>query len=83
MPVPLLPIVAAGATGLAGLSFASVLPEDPLEDAGIDAPPTSTNPDSGLMSDGDNGGFNVSLLAQIAGFIALLVFGRTIIQEIL
>jgi len=83
MPVPLLPIVAAGATGLAGLSFASVLPDDPLEDAGIEAPPTSTNPNSGGMSSSDKGGFNVSLLAQIAGFIALLVFGRTIIQEIL
>jgi len=79
MPVPLLPILAAGATGLAGLSFASVLPEEPMQDAGIEAPPTSTNPDSG----GDSGGFDVSLLAQIAGFIALLVFGRTIIQEIL
>jgi len=79
MPVPLLPIVAAGVTGLAGLSFASVLPEKPLEDAGIDAPPTSTNPDS----DDDSGGLNVSLLAQVAGFIALLVFGRTILQEIL
>jgi len=79
MPVPLLPIVAAGATGLAGLSFASVLPEEPLQDAGINAPPTSTNPESGDDSDG----LNVSLLAQIAGFIALLVFGRTILQEIL
>jgi len=79
MPVPLLPILAAGVTGLAGLSFASVLPEEPLEDAGIDAPPTSTNPDS----DDDSGGLNVSLLAQLAGFIALLVFGRTILQEIL
>jgi hypothetical protein len=56
-----------------------VLPEEPLQDAGIEAPPTSTNPDSG----GDSGGFNVSLLAQIAGFIALLIFGRTIIKEIL
>jgi len=83
MPVPLLPIVAAGATGLAGLSFASVLPDEPLQDAGIEAPPTSTNPDSGGISASDSGGLNVSLLAQIAGFIALLVFGRTILQEIL
>jgi len=79
MAVPLLPIVAAGVTGLAGLSFASVLPEDDSNDTPTTAPPTSTNPDSGA----DSGGFNVSLLAQIAGFIALLVFGRTILQEIL
>jgi len=79
MPVPLLPIVAAGVTGLAGLSFASVLPEGDNDDSPPTAPPTSTNPDSGP----DSGGFNVPLLAQIAGFIALLVFGRTILQEVL
>ena len=79
MAVPLLPIIAAGATGLAGLSFASVLPEGDSDDTPTTAPPTSTNPDSGT----DSGGFNVSLLAQIAGFIALLVFCWTVIQEVL
>jgi len=79
MPVPLLPIVAAGVTGLAGLSFASVLGDGDSDDSPPTAPPTNTNPDSGA----DSGGFNVSLLAQIAGFIALLVFGRTVLQEIL
>ena len=98
MPVPLLPIVAAGATGLAGLSFASVLPED---DSQTSPPRTSTNPDSGgdespegifnrirnLLGIGGGGGGGTpkltSLLFGVGGFLLILVFGNTIIEELL
>jgi len=77
MPVPLLPLAAAGVTGLAGLSFVSVLPEDPIDNAGLPSLPTSTNPDP----DGD--GPDLSLITRGAIFIAILVFGNTILRELL
>ena len=80
MPVPLLPLAAAGVTGLAGLSFVSVLPEDPIEDAGLPSLPTSTNPDPDMTG---GGGANLSLITQAAVFIAILVFGNTILRELL
>jgi len=76
MPVPLLPILALGATGAGAIAFGSVLPEEPLADAGI------TDPAPPVMNEG-SGGFELSPAILIAGFIALLVFGRTAIQEVL
>ena len=71
MPVPLLPILALGATGAGALAFGSVLPEQPLADAGITEPvPPEPEP-------------KIPLSVIIAAFIAFLVFGRTTIQEVL
>jgi len=70
MPVPLLPILALGATGAGALAFGSVLPEQPLADAGI-TEPVPPEPEG------------ISPWILLAGFIALLVFGRTTIQEVL
>jgi len=76
MPVPLLPLALVGsiaggsllAGGLIGSGEAAEnLQPDPV-------PPT---PETG------SGGFELSPAILIAGFIAVLIFGRTAIQEVL
>lgn len=78
MVLPLLPLAAVAVTGAAGLTFASVLPDSAPEEI-REAIPGGSPPD-GSPPGGDSGR---NLLIGIAAFIAALVFGNTIIKELL
>jgi len=78
MVLPILPLAAVAVTGAAGLAFTSVLPDSAPENIGAALP-------GGSPPDGSGGGSDSgrNLLIGIAAFIAALVFGNTIIKELL